>query len=489
MGFAMNSFDMLEQLRQDINSKDDTKQRFSKFILNAVIVHDPQDSELIDKIRQNFPKWSEETGDHFLFITFVNPTGEWFEKQARKDYFFFDKTMFLGSLDRNNTIDEGKTNYLLRKYMDLPPSGSFLMLTDKLTSNSFYQIPTSAESLESQLNQITNYCQEESEVKVHSPSDFNALIKNLKAEKTHHKKSFLNILSDYAALLSKISPFGRVFGRNRQENRRIELIQKEKEEIKNYDGKDWIQKITDLYFLNGEILKDILQTEDKRYRDLMNKIMKEFLLNEKNLDPCSNSQYFSFLIMEGSLFDFYPNKDERIDYSGLTIYLGNIIENELNLSVEQMLRHTMGIDMPEYFNKYSLEKGDVIIPAGNTQINVNQTKHKSETKDRTPLKNIPIGNLIYAYESMLANFETINPSPIPERFLKLDKNFIPFFRNFSNRFRNKAAHPSEINLDTYQNAKKEFDKFLNYYLEVLSDIRKSLQTGKINNSENPDKEK
>ncbi len=167
--------------------------------------------------------------------------------------------------------------------------------------------------------------------------------------------------------------------------------------------------------------------------------------------------------------EMIEDSNEDIDYSGLTIYLGKIVENELHLSIGQMLRWSMDIDMPMYFNRYCSERHKVLVPAGNQVVNINKSSSDGGNKG------IPMGTLISVYNTMINHPELINPQPNSSRLQRLDKELIAFIKDFSSKYRNLAGHLDLNSKNTYEGAKEKFKLFLTQFLDTLYNIRNELQ--------------
>lgn len=180
------------------------------------------------------------------------------------------------------------------------------------------------------------------------------------------------------------------------------------------------------------------------------------LLDEYSLKLYKTYRLLSFVIR---------NAPDNLDYSGFTIYLGKIVENELNLSLGQMLRWAMNIDMPTYYNKYCAAIGNIFVAAGNSKAYLNQRL----TENGTQLKSIPIGTLLWAYRSIPENHVLRQ-----DRITKLNEHLLAFLQNFSDKYRNPAGHIDNNSETTYKGAQQAFDEFLDHYLYQLDKIKSAL---------------
>lgn len=471
---------MLKQLREYINNKSTYNKDLNNLVLSGIIVHDPNDEALVKCVSNNFVEWAETTGKHFLFITFITPSEDW--KKSRHCHKNWE-------IDIDNLItdssfseeDEKSTIPQLRDFLGLQKNGSFLMLTDNLCSNTFYQIPISAETIEKQFIQITKYCEEEAAGAKHTPADFKQLLNALKYSEISIDKGIIDVLIDFESL---ISPFiERSFlsenANTEQLNHANDVIKNVRDVLHNYIGEDFEYKVFNLYeciaYFNR--LKSISEN-DFRYghrphmeEDLEDDYYgwdsREYEWNLRLLDKYSLKLYKTYRLLSFVI----RNAPDNLDYSGFTIYLGKIVENELNLSLGQMLRWAMDIDMPTYYNKYCAARGNIFVAAGNSRAYLNQRL----TESGAQLKSIPIGTLLWAYRSIPENHYAIQ-----ERIKNLSNELLAFLQNFSDKYRNPAGHMDNDSENTYKGAQQAFEEFLDHYLYQLDKIKSALLTAGIN---------
>lgn len=486
MGMFLNRFHMLKQLREYINNKSTYNKDLNNLVLSGIIVHDPNDEALVKCVSNNFVEWAETTGKHFLFITFITPSEDWKRNHNRDSYVIdVDKLMTDSSFSEE---DEKRTIPLLRNFMDLPDNGSFLMLTDNLCSNTFYQIPISAETIEKQFIQITKHCDEEAAGAEHTPADFKRLLNALKYSEISIDKWIIDVLIDFESL---ISPFiERSFlsenANTEQLNHARDVIKNVRDVLHNYKGDDFEDKVFNLY----ECIAYFNRLKSENENDLRTSHRPHMAYEYGNgcygflrthstvhskysMPPFSYLDEYSILLYQSykSITSVLSKIPDKLDYSGLTIYLGKIVENELNLSLGQMLRWAMNIDMPTYYNKYCAVKGNIFVTAGNSRAYLNQRL----TENGTQLKSIPIGTLLWAYRSIPENHYAIQ-----ERIKNLSNELLAFLQNFSDNYRNPAGHIDNNSEITYKGAQQAFDEFLDHYLYQLDKIKSALLTAGIN---------
>lgn len=453
MGLLMNRFNMLTQLRKDIKNHEDRGLNYNKFILSAIIVHDSNDKNLTDCISRNFVKWAEMTGDYFLFITFVHPSTDWKQSDYCHDDNCIDKDSLM--VDNNLTEEEEKrTIPLLRDFFGLRQDGSFLIITENICSKDYQIVPITSKTIEKQLQLLTEYCNVEASGKEHTPAEYKKLLNSLKTVACHKRKYIMDIVIDFTSIISK--------PKNKKEKTKQlvhakGVIEKRKNKLKKYKGPHREDKIFNLY-------EAMVIVDNNTSDPIESTPYKQFM------DDYSKYLYDSYC----KLLSRFKNKTEDIDYSGLTIYLGKIVENELNVSVCQMLRCSMGINMPEFFNKYCEEKGIVKVRAGSRKVDINEAISEGSTN----LKSIPMGPLLIAYDNMYHHPDKISPSPQTDILKELDQTMLDFLDDYRENYRNAAAHIDLHSDVTYQGAKAAFKQFLDNYIEKLYNIRIEFSTSR-----------
>lgn len=478
----MNRFGMLTQLREDINRGNDHGLNYNKFVLTGIIVHDSNDRELINQIKRNFVKWAEMIGEKFLFITFVSPSnGRRKNKNCQcgfSESFFIRPTHNQGSFLEDLNINgehEVRTIPLLRDFLNLPQKGSYLLLSNDICSNGFHRIDIDARNIQNILFHISDYFNIEELGKLHSPASFKALLDEFRADDFLADEPLLDLLIDYVSISSAPAD------NNAVEIQRIhanKVIEKLRNKLKTYEGSDFENRVFHLFeateIISSKFIKSYSYTcycigldypdfelESKNVQSDIFSIKQ--LKNGEKLDNYSQKLYKTYY----KISKMVDGNEEDLDYSGLTIYLGKIVENELHLSIGQMLRWSMGIEMPEYFNKYCARKHNVLVPAGNQVVNLN----KSSSNEDNRQIGLPMGTLMIAYDTMINHPELVNPQPDSNRLRRVNKKLILFMKEYSSKYRNLAGHIDPDSNNIFKGAKEKFDLFLSKYLEPLYNIR------------------
>ena len=468
MGMLMNRFNMLTQLREDIKQNKDMGFNHQSFVLSGVVVHDTNDHELIECMGKNFVKWAEMTGHHFLFITFIPPSIEWKNSTYCHDGFWIDKDNLLVDSSFSKE-DEERTMPLLRDFMGLPQLGSFLMLTENLCSNTFYKIPICSGTIEEQFALITRYCEDEFNGVDHTPADFKKLLSVLNAGEFSIMNSLLDVLIDFTAIKSNLVENGEEKKRE-QLKQADNVIDKVRAMLRLYQGDDFEDRLFHLFECTEIVFTRLFNKNQAYLEPDYRGAQAIHFESEQYMDEYSTKLLETYSLLSSIIS---KREGEDLDYSGLTIYLVKIVENELHLSVGQMLRWAMGIDMPAYYNKYCRRKHRVMVPSGRQKVDLNQSLSSSDYE--AGQKGIPMGTLLAVYENMYYCPENIYPQPDSSKMQELDSELLRFLKNFSSSYRNPAGHLDSNSKKTYEGAKVAFKEFLDSYLIKLYNIKQTIK--------------
>lgn len=137
-----------------------------------------------------------------------------------------------------------------------------------------------------------------------------------------------------------------------------DLLNKSYDEIKNEGFSfsspfDNTQSATEIIILNGNALSNNTITVDKRIEDKSKVILDTFNdIMRKTFEPVMNNSIVGI--------DYAKSIAPR-DFSSLISSLSRILEIEMNLSVVQMVRNSLGVKMPENFNKVASDKDEMWI--------------------------------------------------------------------------------------------------------------------------------
>ena len=462
MGCILNRFDRLMELRNDqaINEQ---------FKLTAIIVHDPKDHKLVDYIISHFDFLSRATGENFLFITFAQPSIENADALNRWEYKYTQ--LFVSDSPQE---DDTATiiNPLIRDYYSLPADGSYMVIANKLLDDKVYIVSITKQSLLNQLMYLTEYCK--------CPTNFDELIRQLEGESINIKEMLGDSLLKIVSLISPISSrkkYG-LYSRSQREMAK-QTINEEKQKLH-----DALKQSSD----NEDLTKDVL----KIYEIIENAYRNVFYQGSnfpKRVSGCTN---YDLLDDKSKAFwrtfsrlVYFINHDEsqpnELDYSAFILYLAKIVENELNLSICQMLRQSMGIAMPRYYNRYCNETDPTWIPTENQDVALNKYVYLPSGTRRV-LEGVALGNLLHAYKTAIGEEPSHHRHwhvPYPRKLAIMPDSFLPLWEKLA-KVRNDAAHSRSVDEYMYRKTENFFEVFQRSFISILYEIKKNLRRGNIN---------
>ena len=187
--------------------------------------------------------------------------------------------------------------------------------------------------------------------------------------------------------------------------------------------------------------------------EINNKLRK--LENETNIDYRAKI-FLKSANMINNLFD-----DEEIDFSAVTIGYSKFFEREINLSIVQLIRKELGINMPNYYETYCDRSGQYIVQIGDDfKVNFNM-------QDRSNGKYLPpgLGQSLICYNTMADRLS--NYISKYNELIKEGKKL--------NSIRNKSAHPDLINKEDVKRIKEILlQLYLNGILEQMFNTKVQL---------------
>ena len=460
MGYILNRFDRLMELRTDhaINEQ---------FKLIAIIVHDPNNKELKDFIQSHFLSFAKFTGKNFLFITFVQPPEEYADAIRRGEY-EYAKLLVSDSKQLSGTdiiIDP-----LIRKYYNISDNGSYMVIAKKLSDNEVYKVSITKQSLSNQLLYLTEYCD--------CPTNFDELITQLKGESINIKEMLGDSLLKIVSLISpSSSPEKYGLHSYSQCEMAKQTINDEKQKLldalkQSSDNEDLTEEVLNIY----KIIEYAYMNVFNQGRDFSRGALT--CNNYKLLDGKSKKFWNTFSRL--SVFLNCESQPDELDYSAFILYLGKIVETELNLSICQMLRQSMGIPMPRYFNRYCHEKDRVYIPTKMLDVPLN--KPIFQTAGPKALEGVALGNLLHAYKTAIgkepssnSNWHVQNPGSLE----KMPSDFLSLWEDLF-KVRNNAAHSRSVDRDMFRKTETLFGVFQESFIIRLYMIKKKLRPGEKN---------
>lgn len=480
MGLPITKYTLLKAVAEDKDifygpSYTQKLNNFRSFKFYGIILHDPTNHQGFHaKLGKEFELLDKLTGENFLFMGLADTPMEWVKKRT---YFREYRRVFDQDLPGNRgsdyiSEDPSITTLTLTKalnidYEDLP----VILLTDDLRKRRFYVIKTSANTLVEQLSKIGYYCSRTQRPAMMSgplafpTPDYPPQVQEHYWEHNSPEKdpAFLTLLKDID--ISSGNSIGQI------ESGLADILSGVLSTLaikRNALGESWIAKDHLKAFLKAynspsplaNPQPDIVSIENKLLAlvGLLANISKNpdsdfgFTLHEQCEDE-SHILIKTFNKVAPSYRELSGKLLHDMDYSPLLICLGKVFEKEFNLSVVHWIRANLGIEMPDYFNKWKNSKENYVLSPSREivpnpePVNFNE---KQYGKWRAP----SIGGSEYIYKSLV--HEQKAPEEITDPDLFLDK-----CRAFR-KLRNKTAHEELVSEEDFQNALVTFRYFIDY---------------------------
>jgi hypothetical protein len=159
---------------------------------------------------------------------------------------------------------------------------------------------------------------------------------------------------------------------------------------------------------------------------------------------------------------------EALDKAPALVCWSKALENELNLSAGQWIRTQLGVDLPEFFNRYQPEKEAIFKPSDSYFLDFNRRLHDSDAHDGWRMLELgPLTGAVNWFVKQSGN----------SRMPLSDDAIGAFGKNFEQirTIRNRACHPSRLSAgdaDDFQGALRELRS--SGALGELSSIKKRL---------------
>lgn len=161
-------------------------------------------------------------------------------------------------------------------------------------------------------------------------------------------------------------------------------------------------------------------------------------------------------------------RDEPSDYAPLGNYLGRAVEEEVNASVVQLVRKTLGVDMPAFFRRFEDDLDDCTVITRNKPVRFNQRGTQlgeSVWQDRT----IPLGDSVYAIRTIIQD-EQLKAAAFG---VFGDDDYLDSVYWFA-RHRNDASHNSLFDFEAFREMYRLFDFLMKRYMSGIARLKRTL---------------
>ena len=501
MGFPLST---LRQLADLCREKPFIRETFDRYRVVAVVVHGPGPGGKRFKrtIKDNFERLHETTGSSFAFISFIDPPREW---KARHRNWIEDRERLAAG---EGCEDEDFFRALQGRF-DLPDAPC-LILTDNLLSNDYLILLSSPEKVVSQMEAIGQYALAREGRFPVCGDGFIRFATTLGAVSSHHISDGESLAGDIAALLAirSLDGKGTVPDRFAQEDQRDlarTIVRRELNSLRDarlrtneMDG-DQAQKALDR---QSDYLALVAQKEQSckpSCRSSSKYPIKNITVENDDIWPSCDGMY-SFMVpvdvfrkMEplsqffiknylillpvcfgqpspfGEYFDPYTSilQNEGVDFAPLGNYLGKAVEEEVNASVIQLVRRTLGVGMPAFFRRYEDDLDDCTVITKNKSIHFNlkgRQLDESVWQDRT----IPLGDSVFAIRTI------IQKEHLRDALGTFGDEDYLNNANWFARHRNQACHNGMFDLESFKEMYRLFSRLMNSYMMDIVHLKRVL---------------
>lgn len=500
MGFPLSSLQQLSLLCE----REPEERRFDRYKLVAVLVAGPKDGAVKDAMARNFERLDISTGKDFAFITFMEPPMQWKQLHGYR----MDS---LQGLSEGFSTDEGRMISALRELFHLPESPC-LMLTDSLNSNQYAIIPVKERDLVEKMEDIGKYAEQRHGRFPITDSSLGLFLSHfgpVYIEQTEDGNSIERNIADIRAIDSLLYNTGEY---------------KEGWSIVRRDAQKWVRKkLQELSFKVKSAPEENHEASLKRYSDYLALTLQtveptakpeipfpsispdwrhadsyihssrisldeprrvpysdHFLIPEKYasfLTPISQKKMASYNKLVPFLLKSlnyepcdYPNfiPSPGDDFAPLGLYMGHIMEEEVNASIVQLSRKNAGVQMPTYYRIWD-ETHDVLQVLQNEKgtICLNR-KGKKNPDGKYSVETITIGQAALTIRQMKKDHPEYQFGPFEE------KAFLSRIADYANH-RNKSAHTRECySYEDFTAAYKAFSTICDKDLPYISALKEQL---------------
>lgn len=487
MGILFNKFTTLVEAKMA---------KLDQYLITTLVIHDPADEEFKKLVRNEYEDLCMRTGNKHLFVSFISPESERWNRPSYEPESGIKSLAFEKGMDNEVVLSLLCTSLGLKEVA--PP---FLLVTNSLASNRFYIIPTSTKQFREQMMSITMIGEMCSDTRLNIDSpEFEKAMRRL-SPAAEYKKIYRSIRD---VLLEMTAP-----QYAKSNDRMIQRMA-----MKYIQGSDFFSRIerpvsysNSPFVISQKTIRNIdsctmgmLVTNDRERVDYA--FVDEEESDEEKLSKRVNQSAYQCLI-EGDL----ELKDERfgnIKYQywnlletetrrnvllydmlckmskELSVFvIAKAIETELYLSVLQMMRHCIGISMPEYYKRPELSGNQWVFKRNTFTADLN------EYDVNRRLKPMALGKMKSVYDQMKHSvqnkeglvsehlFVTIGDS---DNFERRDLNELAIYRNQVLHYQPGFDLTDKI----YQKILCDFNSIMDKYMEEMIALKVKLRGDDVN---------
>lgn len=490
MGILFNKFTTLVEAKMA---------KLDQYLITTLVIHDPADEEFKKLVRNEYEDLCMRTGNKHLFVSFISPESERWNRPSYEPESGIKSLAFEKGMDNEVVLSLLCTSLGLKEVA--PP---FLLVTNSLASNRFYIIPTSTKQFREQMMSITMIGEMCSDTRLNIDSpEFEKSMSRLSPAAEYKKiyRSIRDVLLEmtapqYAKSNDRMirDSAMKLIRRSDYYKKNASPIQYERSPRYNDDPYIVFHRLPSSIDSNN-LSMGMIVTSDRERVDYA--FVDEEESDEEKLSKRVNQSAYQCLI-EGDL----ELKDERfwnIKYQywnlletetrrnvllydmlckmskELSVFvIAKAIETELYLSVLQMMRHCIGISMPEYYKRPELSGNQWVFKRNTFTADLN------EYDVNRRLKPMALGKMKSVYDQMKHSvinkeglvsehlFVTIGDS---DNFERRDLNELAIYRNQVLHYQPGFDLTDKI----YQKIINDYNSIMDKYMEEMIALKVKLR--------------
>lgn len=464
MGFPLSRFQQLSALCEGHS------RAFASFKILAIVVHGRDNYAIRRQIQYHFEHLHTVTGDAMAFIAFVEPPNRW--KRSHEHWMNLKESLSAGG-------ETGSDEVLLRNLQArlCLPDGPCILLTNDLLSDRYLvlQIEDPGEIL-SQLEAIGQFANQPGAcVRIDDDGFLRFLdtIGNVYEGATDNAMPLAKNIADLSAVKDLSSPYPGCGQHARNWVRRE--VERLRERILTADEED--RPASESVYV--DYLSYVICNNTSSPRSMRDDFFLRIDSNElEPLEEASNKYILTYnriapVLAEPMRYrglDYLSLTKGTIDFSALGIYLGKVLEEEVNASLFQYLRSLAGIAMPEFYRRYDRNSGNFPLRTRYYNVFLNNARPNFEhVPDPVPDKMFPPGSIIYAVRGQMEAW------PELQRFDQDQNRVLDRIQDFSS-IRNDAAHTgNEFGIQDALRIREQFLELNRTVFPILNRLKAELK--------------
>lgn len=475
MGMPITKYSALHSFK----SYEDTfiSKYIKQFNLFAFVIYDYGDKGMVDYMSKNFQRLSSGTGDKFLFFTLTNPECEERFFDGAKEPLRWDDVENVFRRDDANDIDDDLYLYALTQlfkvsYEELP----VIIVTRDLKECEWYVIGTGKNNIAGDLVLLSGLSEDKDSL---DNERFEEELDNLFTDAGRYwfrskGCSVVDIVTcteSACALDSSPIPFANECTRSIFDDSRKSL-----DLNCDVDTKD-VLRVLPLVSKHHRF--------PRRRPDMFGRALPDWFQAgfgyEPRREPRGDVPFLNQLrYLENNTKNFLQTymkvspmlRNVNADNSVLAGLLYHIFESELNASVLQQMRQSLGIEMPLYYNKYDPYKGKVCVQTEYVEVNLNM--YRGERGGGYKRFVSPgLGNAYYAFDEMLCDYPDF--MAVISDYLNDSEDFASQWRTIF-EIRNRECHGDLIDVNNYREIDKAVSVVSKSYLQSMIQIKQDLNS-------------